>query len=224
MGVSSVLMQFFFPNRCPFCDGIIQSDKLCCDDCGRNLPFTDLSRCLICGMEECVCYCDRAIADIVSPFYYTGSVRKAIQRYKFSGYTDIAEKLVKFMAEAIEKRGIKADLIIPIPVFSRRLSETHTSLLAKELSKLIGVEWDGEVLVKAFQTKPQHTLKYKERKKNLKNVFRLATPEKIAGKTLLLVDDVHTTGTTLAEAAKALRGSAEIYAVVAASTQRNNLF
>ena len=101
----------------------------------------------------------------------------------------------------------KVDIIIPLPLHIRRLYErgyNQSYLLAREIGSTFSKEVVTDLLIKIKNTKPQSSLSGRERRINLKNAFAVHDPEKIAGKNILLIDDIMTTGTTLTEASKVL--------------------
>ena len=104
-------------------------------------------------------------------------------------------------------RQCTVDLIVPVPLHIRRLRErgfNQALLLARELSKQTGIPCEQRSLRKIKDTPFQTALKGRERRKNLKAAFRVKKTEEIEGKSVLLVDDVYTTGTTVNECARTL--------------------
>jgi competence protein ComFC len=99
------------------------------------------------------------------------------------------------------------DVMVPVPLHIRRLRErgfNQALLLVKELSKRAGIPYQERVLRKIKDTPVQITLKKRERSKNLKGAFQVQDQEAIKGKTVVLVDDVYTTGATVNECSRAL--------------------
>jgi ComF family protein len=115
------------------------------------------------------------------------------------------------------------DLVLPVPLARHRLQEreyNQSLLLADAIARAIGRPLDGSSLVRIRQSAPQTALPRRVRLKNLRRTFAVTRPDRIAGRRVVLVDDVFTTGTTANECAKALRkaGSAEVYVVTLART------
>jgi ComF family protein len=108
--------------------------------------------------------------------------------------------------------------MIPVPLHMRRLRErgfNQALLMVKELSKRIGIPYEGRALKKIKDTPVQISLKKRERRKNLTGVFQVADTEALKGKSVVLVDDVYTTGATVNECSRALlRAGAERVAVL----------
>lgn len=90
----------------------------------------------------------------------------------------------------------------PIPLKKRGYNQSE--LLANELSKLMGIPCVS-TLTKIKNTKPQHSLTAKKRRKNLKGAFRIVDKKNVSGRCVLIIDDVVTTGTTLGECAKTIQ-------------------
>lgn len=129
------------------------------------------------------------------------------------------------MAKVIEKKfkGVRFDAIIPVPLYKEREKSrgfNQSMILAQELSKIIGSPVMENALVQCKKANPQHTLKYKQRKDNVKGIYR-AGKIPIECQRVLLVDDIMTSGATLNECAKMLRieGVTKVYCVTVAKTE-----
>lgn len=115
------------------------------------------------------------------------------------------------------------DVVIPVPLFPTRLHEreyNQSLLLADRLSRATGVPLSYDNLIRSRDTPPQTELTRAVRLKNLRGAFTLRRPDNIAGKRILLIDDVFTTGATVNECAKTLRRAraADIYVCTLART------
>lgn len=129
------------------------------------------------------------------------------------------------LATAAYRSGISEcpDAICPVPLHTKRLiwrGFNQSTELAKQISRSTNIPVLNTALVRTRNTKPQTQLGHKERKENLKNAFA-ANPEQIRGKSILLIDDVYTTGATLRECSKAIlgAGAAKVDVLVLARTQ-----
>jgi len=134
----------------------------------------------------------------------------------------MAKSLARLMINALP-HGIDADVIIPVPLHPARLRArefNQSLLLADELSRHLARPVSATNLVRTAATDPQTTLSRQERLRNLRNAFEIRRPQNLAGKRVLLVDDVFTTGTTLNECAKTLRksGAGAVFALTLART------
>ena len=99
------------------------------------------------------------------------------------------------------------DLLIPVPLHPKRLKErgfNQSLLLVKELSRKTGIPYRKQILKKSRPTIPQVNLNGKEREKGVKGSFQIMDGEEVEGKSILMVDDVYTTGATVNECSKVL--------------------
>lgn len=157
-----------------------------------------------------------------SLYPYDSSLRDAIHLVKYRGKVALTSGLADLMKGAWrEIPGL--ELVIPVPLHPARLTEREFNqalLLADHLAGWLGVPISYNNLVRVRATAPQTDLTRAQRKKNLRRSFVLRHPREVAGKRILLLDDVFTTGTTVNECAKALRkaGSADVYVVTLART------
>ncbi|MCI8553671.1 MAG: ComF family protein [Clostridiales bacterium] len=217
---------WFFPRRCGFCGRLVKIDETVCGECKGELPRVLPPLCPLCGREKGRCACRahrRHFLRCVSPFYYEGLARKGILRLKLYGKTYAAEAFAEAMAQTVKREyaGVVFDGIVPVPV-SRRTQKARgynqSFLLASALGARIGCQAE-ETLAKLVETPAQRELSALERSGNVMGVFDLRSGCCVTGKTLLLVDDILTTGATLDECAKILKiyGAAEVYAAVGAA-------
>lgn len=196
----SKLADLLFPPKCPFCGRVKkQSDEPCCDRCVNALPFLRGEAALRRGDYFDVC---------VSPLKYEDQVRNAILKFKFRGRTDYAEYFGKFMADsAREHLAGKYNMITWVPLSSER-KRTRGYDQAMLLALAAALELDDvavETLEKTKDVIAQSTLNSaEERRENIKDVFAATDPDLIAGKRILLIDDIVTTGVTLSECSRAL--------------------
>lgn len=212
-----------FPARCHGCDRIIQRDAFLCDNCVEKVERLE-NPCTGCGKPEGECDCGRNgfRLNITAPFAYTGCIVAAIHRFKFGGDRNAHAHLAGYMAESVKEKfsGIEFDFVTCVPQTARRKRRrgyNQSALLAKGCAKLLGLPCK-EALLKTRNTKDQHKLKAKERAENLKGAFSVNDTSVVKGKTVLLCDDIKTTGATLNECRKTLikAGAKEVYCVTAA--------
>lgn len=199
----------FFPNRCPFCGEIIGAIRYYCDACYRHLPFSM-------GKSEP----PPNISQIYACCLYTRRVRKAVHMLKFSGLIYPADTFALMMSRMLE--NVDADVLIPVPSGRRSVRKRGFStakLLTKRISIRLGIPMVNAV--NAYSDKEeQKTLSVKARYENAKRSFYLTPRNDVRGKRVLLIDDVSTTGSTLAAIAGLLReaGAVDISAAVFAKT------
>jgi len=217
----SAIIDLIFPPRpvCPLCGVFEGRDRICsaclrklaayqnepvCSRCGRFFREGAAIKTITAGTgilcRDCLAgrrffYLARAAGA------YEGDLQKAVRRLKFSGYKKLAGHLSEIMFQTILKNHyyIHADLIAAVPLSAGRLRQrgfNQAELLACGLAEKMALPV-LPVLRKVRETPPQTSLNRAGREKNLLGAFELAGPSGVRGKTVLLVDDVITTGTTL---------------------------
>jgi len=216
-----------YPERCCSCGVVIICGTLICETCSRELTAPCEPICRLCGRGKAECVCrkhKRYTERIIAPYYYTGATRKSIMRLKLGKQKASAELLYMAMAETVrtEYDDIHFDMIIPVPLSKK----THTDrgfnqsmVIAQGLSEELSIPV-YDLLEKIYYTVPQRTLPAHMRNGNVLGVFEVTGPPKISEKTILLVDDIVTTGATTNECAKMLllHGAHEIYVAAGAVT------
>ncbi len=203
----SALIDLIFPPRCIFCDTVIPSGDRSCGHCEENIRRSGSVKYM--NVPET----GKTIRCTV-PYFYSGAVRDAIIRFKFQNQKHIALFFAVEMLAGIKKNYCLAefDLITSVPVSAERYQTrgyNQSELLSREIAAKSGLPY-YELLEKITDNREQHKLSEKERKKNVLGVYRPLHAEMLAGKKILLVDDIVTTGATLCECAKTLlRNGAE---------------
>lgn len=105
----------------------------------------------------------------------------------------------------LEQENISFDTVIPVPLSKKTLKQrgyNQSALIAKYIADYFGAEFYDNVLIKIKETKTQSALKLPDRRKNVKGAFSIRDGKYIYGRTILLVDDIYTSGCTMREAAK----------------------
>jgi len=130
-----------------------------------------------------------------------------LHRYKYARDVSLAVPLSRLLTERAPLDPAAYDLIVPVPLHIDRLrwrGFNQAQLLAAPLARRAGVPIDAFVLERVRATQPQVELNNVERRRNVVRAFRVAEPERVRRRRILLVDDVYTTGATAHECAKAL--------------------
>ncbi len=185
-----------YPDRCPFCNKLINRNDYACEKCKSDIPQDGIIQ-GISGGYRCV-----------STFVHQDKFRRALLHFKFKGKTQYSSQLAFIMFEEIKRSypDMIFDVITYVPMHKRSeffRGYNQCELLSKNLSNMMKIPYKP-LLSKVKHTKPQHKLEAKKRKTNLKGVFRVIDKKDIKGKNILLLDDIVTTGTTLAECTKTL--------------------
>ena len=195
------------PPLCPVCGIFFKSrteESHMCEDCLRKKPFYDATG---------------------APYLYEGGLMTAIQRLKYRGKVHLADSLGRLLASFTRKWLENGNdcLIMPVPLHPKRLRErgfNQSLLLAKNVCSLLDMELDFLSLRRVRYTQPQTELSRSERRKNVRRAFEVHDKAGIKKQTIILVDDVATTGTTLNECARVLKraGCKKVFCVVLART------
>lgn len=156
---------------------------------------------------------------------YEGSLQKLIQLFKYGKVESLAGPLSRLMIRALPLEQ-RFDAVIAMPMHwlkRRQRGFNQAELLARPVAKRYGLKLASNLRRKRY-TKPQAGLNEAERRENLKDSFSVRKPERIAGKRVLLIDDVFTTGATLRAAVSALKraGAVHVSALTLARADRRN--
>jgi ComF family protein len=145
-----------------------------------------------------------------------------IHSLKYRGVAELADPLARLLAQLLVRDfpGRRWDLVVPVPLHRVRQRErgyNQSALIAQRLAGMLGWPFDGRLIRRTRPTRSQTHLSRAERLVNVTGAFSCADPPRVRGLQVLLIDDVHTTGSTLNETAKALKeaGAAGVFALSA---------
>jgi len=224
----SSFLDLMLPHRCPFCDSICREPL--CPDCTDAVRFISPPFCIACGVPfksdsiknhtcgECMKK-KRLFSWARGVLIYNDASAKAIHRFKYNKDTTFSKALGSIISRYHDLEGF--DVLIPVPLHIDRLRErgfNQSLLLARAVGKRHRIAVDPFALKRTRWTEPQVNLSGKERKINVKGAFEVQG--NVRGRSILLIDDVYTTGATVGECSKVLRknGAREVCVLTLART------
>lgn len=208
------ILPILYPRHCPVCQTLLPYGKYICDPCAASLPYVTEPICLRCGKpissaEQEYCYDCRhfpkSFRSGLALFVYNETTRPVMAAFKYKN----RRMLSQFFAREIVRRHKddllqkKPQLCIPVPIHKNKLRQRNynqAALLAMDLSVLLHIPYCGTLLLRTVDTPPQKNLRPQARFHNLQNAFTInpACPHLLKGiSTVLLVDDIYTTGATM---------------------------
>lgn len=231
-------LDILVPPACPLCAAVLAGDDGLCAPCWQELNFIAAPICHISGAPLKVDLGPETLSLAVqknpppydkarAAFHYGGSAAALVKRMKFSDRPELARLLAPFLVRA-GKDVLRANaILVPVPLHRRRLFGRRFNQAA-ELCRAMARETGNEISFQAVKrvkaTRPQIGLTRRKRKSNLKGSFKVSpsASESIQGRSLILVDDVLTTGATVEAMSETLRqaGAGRIYVLTLARVVR----
>ncbi len=201
-----------------FCKSHINdSENTVCKRCLTTLPYAKNSGCF-----------EAIGADyLISPLLYKGNAARAIRDLKFKSKFENADVFASLICGYLfeNKQAMAADIIVNVPLSPKSLARrgfNQTTLIADKISKKLNIAFDENALIKTRETKRQSSLKtFNERARNVYNVYECTVD--MHGKTVLLVDDIYTSGMTVYDCTRTLKekGASAVIAVTVANAHKD---
>ena len=213
------IADIFLPNRCPVCSKLITWDKLLCPKCEKKLLPTD--------DEPCTDHSQISCDDRITLFYYEQPLINAIYALKHRKAFGLAEYSAALMKQKLEKQSLceQIDLVACVPMSKKKLKKrryNQAAVIAKHLSAVLEKPLDAHLLTRLPTLTEHHKLSREDRIKDAQeSYFPNPKHSSISGKTVLLCDDVYTTGATVNACAKCLKdmGAKKVIAACIAYTK-----
>ncbi len=211
-----VILDFALPPRCAGCGTIVGDVHSFCPDCWKQVEFLGHTGCQTCGMPlqsteqatcaRCLAHAPK-IARTRAAVAYGDLTRGLAIRLKYGRKVAIARTMARFMAPLVGDSENER-LLVPVPLHRTRLWSrgfNQSALVAKELSRRLGIDVQPAALRRTRRTPPLKGMTASQRKKTVSGAFSIADEARIRGKTIILVDDVLTTGSTAEACARTLQ-------------------
>lgn len=217
------MLDLLFP---PVCGGCGKQGSSWCADCQNRVNILEGILCEICGLpQDKPGVCPTCLAE--KPHFralrawavFSDPVQPALHRLKYRRDVSMGDAFAAQMAPFVKTLNWQIDLVIPIPLGRQRLKErgyNQVGMIAKPLALALGMRYAPNGLMRRKETRSQVGLTRNERKANVRNAFKAGTG--VNGKSVLIMDDVSTTGSTLSAGAEALysAGARDVYALTVA--------
>ena len=200
---------------CRNCLGKLESLRQICANCGR--PAVD-------GATHVKCKRPWGLDGLIFIWPYGGVIRKAILGLKYKHAKEITKELGEYLTDYLQERKVvlpKKAILMPIPLYFLRQNWrgfNQVEEIGRTIAKARGWIYEDEIIMRKKFTKPQTSLKKKDRNENVRGAFILNPSDKLQAKSYILLDDVYTTGATMKEAAKVLKrkGAKEVWGLAIA--------
>ena len=213
-----------FPPVCNSCNApLSRRDSIACPSCLRAIlpvdEWDDAYRQAFAGLNE-----ERTVSDFVAAWYFEreGPLRALMHRLKYGGMTSIGVEFGRGLGERIREAGLgESDIVVPVPLHVSRMRErgfNQCEYIGRGVSAVTGCPLRAGVLRRTRFTPSQTPLGHGGRRENVREAFALPPHARrtVAGKTVLLVDDVVTTGATMRSCAGVLHRAGAVAVVACA--------
>lgn len=235
--LATATLNILLPPRCASCGVMVRQQGGLCGACWKQVNLIAAPHCGRCGAPQAyhqlgehgcdLCPPDHLLHRGRSAFVYHGVGRALVLGFKHADRTEQVRLLSRWMVAAGRDLWPEAEMIVPVPLhwqrmFTRRYNQA--ALLARQIGQVTGIPVDLGAVRRTRATLPQQG-SARQRQQNLHACFAVPDPAQIKGKSVVVIDDVWTTGATLGAVADVLRqaGARTVSAVTAARVVKNSV-
>lgn len=226
--IYNFILDLIFPIYCLGCQ---KEGFWLCQNCFNKIKINDELQCPVCknkSPQGKVCKKCENLTFLsglwIAADYNEEIIKNSIHILKYKFAFDITRSIAQILVRFINNNKfiLKNDfIIVPVPLHKKRFllrGFNQSELLAKEISKTFSLKLSSQNLIRIKYTQAQVELDKKDRENNIKNAFFIKKPLEFSGKSVILIDDVYTTGSTMNECAKVLKqaGVKEVWGLVIA--------
>lgn len=215
--VANGIAGLVYPRLCGVCGS--RSDEVFCPDCLGDVKRVSGPHCTVCGIpfedgsghsHTCAACAKRSPGydSAYAPLVYKGPLVEAVHLFKYRGMRGLAGMFTEHLRAGVEGRFGGVSAVLPVPLHKRRLAArgfNQSLVLAAAAAEALGAPVLPDGLSRIRYTRPQVGLKPRDRRANVRGAF--AARKDFSGETVLIVDDVYTTGATVKECAGVLRAA-----------------
>lgn len=211
----NVVLDFALPPRCAGCGSIVGQLHSFCPDCWMEVDFLGDSGCSTCGLpleatdaELCgVCIAKPPRIQRTRAAVVYGDLSRSIAiKLKYGRKVALARTMARYMAPLVSRDG--PAILVPVPLHRTRLWQrgfNQSALVSRELAKATGLRSEERLLKRVKRTPALKGMSLSQRRKIVAGAFNVDPSAELAGRTVVLIDDVLTTGSTANACARALK-------------------